>query len=322
MPFYAGYDIGGTNARLQLFDDNAKVLTSRHRRIRDATTPAEIAGVMVMMLTDVCNEVGTDVADVDAVGIGLAGQLSVDGRTVQNAPNLGWRNVDFVDTYTQTLRGDHQQAAPEIRLVNDLNAMLRGEHLAGAVQGFDDVLAVYVGTGVGGAILADGRLINGADANAGEIGHSKVVVGGRLCGCGERGCVEAYAGGVHLEQQVAELLEDTGDERLEALRTDEGVDLAVADAMIEQHHQLGDIWEQATDFLAMVIANATTLLNPAALLVGGGVLENCPNFRSMTLQKTVPLVLEVARENLEVKRAEMGDAAAMLGAAELARWGE
>ncbi len=318
MTYYAGYDIGGTNARLKIFDDRLDALHTVRRRIRDATAPGDVADTMVDMLEEGCEELDIETDDVDAVGVGLAAQLSPDRRTVRNAPNLGWRNIDFVELFEDTL-ADIVETAPSIRLVNDLNAQLWGEHVQGAVEGVGDVLAVYVGTGIGGAILADGHLVTGADGNAGEIGHSKVVVGGRPCGCGEDGCVEAYAGGIHLERQVAELIADTGDPMLQQLETEEGIDLGAADEMIERHHDVGDIWEQATDFLSMVIANAVTLLNPRVLLIGGGVFENCDNFRSITLQKAVPIVLEVSRENLEIEVAALGDVSGMIGAADLAR---
>ena len=316
MTYRAGFDVGGTNARVQLFDATLKGVDRRRRRVRGATSPDDIAQSLTQLLVEVCDDNGVAV---DAVGIGLAGQLSTDGHTVHNAPNLGWRDVDFVERFADHLRKEqHLKSPPSIRLVNDLNAQLWGEYLGGAVEAVDDVLAVYVGTGIGGAILADGHLVTGADANAGEIGHSKVVIGGRPCGCGESGCVEAYAGGIHLERRVAELVDAADDEALAAVSTESGVDLGAADALADSHDQIGQIWEEATDYLAIIVANAATLLNPAALLIGGGVLDNCETFRAMTLQKTIPLILEVARRNLVVEQASLGDVAGMLGAADLA----
>ncbi len=316
--YRAGFDVGGTNARVHLFDGDHRPVGGLRRRIREASAPRQIADTLVEMLAKTCGDHDVSLGTVDAVGIGLAGQLSADRRIVKNAPNLAWRDVDFVDHFADAWSADTDTGdVPSIQLINDLSAQLLGEYLDGAVAGIDDVLAVYVGTGIGGAILADGRLVTGTSNNAGEIGHSKVVVGGRPCGCGENGCVEAYAGGIHLERIVAGLVDDTGDE-LADLETDQGIDLSAADELVASHHHIGDIWEEATDFLSLVIANAVTLLNPKALLIGGGVFDNCHNFRAMTLQKTVPIVLEVARQELEIARAESGDMAGMLGAAALA----
>lgn len=318
MIYRAGFDVGGTNARVHLFDESLNAIGGRRKRIRDATGPGEVAQTLATLLADACEEFDVNIEDVGSIGLGIAGQLSADGRTVLNAPNLGWRDVDFVESLEEALE-DHVEKLPSIKVINDLNAQVWGEHIEGAVEGVEDVLAVYVGTGVGGAILAGGSLVRGADNNAGEIGHSKVVVGGRPCGCGENGCVEAYAGGIHLERRVAEVANNNDDEALDGLRTDEENHLGVADELALEHPEILEIWEEATDYLAIVIANACTLLNPRALLIGGGVAENCTLFRSMLLQKTIPLILRVARENIEVHQPSLGDFAGMLGAADLAK---
>lgn len=309
--------MGGTNARAHLFDEQLQSLGGAQTRIRGAADPEQMTETLLELLIDICDQAGVEPASMEAIGLGLAGQLSVDGLTVRNAPNLGWRDVPFAQLFKETLqKGAGVQ--PSVRLINDLNAQLWGEHLAGVVRGIQDVLAVYVGTGVGGAILSGGRLITGAGNNAGEIGHSKVVAGGRPCGCGEQGCVEAYAGGINLERRLAELLDSSPDPELTTLRTGNRIDLGAADKLAIDHPSVGQIWEEATDFLALIIANACTLLNPAALLIGGGVFENCHHFRSITLQKAIPLVLAVSREVLEVRQPSLGGLSGMLGAADLA----
>ncbi|MFP4597112.1 MAG: ROK family protein [Persicimonas sp.] len=317
MTYYAGFDIGGTNARLSLFDDDWQVLGESRRGVRGAGEPGKVAETMREMLADLCEHHGVVRGELDALGVGIAGQLDAAGQVVINAPNLGWRDVDFADLLADTLESDF--GALNIHIANDLNALLWGEHAAGAVSDVDNALAVYVGTGIGGAILIDGGLVTGSGGKAGEIGHSKVVPGGRLCGCGERGCVEAYAGGVHLEKMAAEIAER--DSLDEVLRPGEEIqaDLKVADRLAADGREAFDeLWEMSTDYLAVVLANACTLLNPAVLLLGGGILENLEDFRGRVLTKTTPLVLEAARRDLEIRFPELGDDAGVLGAAELA----
>ena len=313
---YAGFDIGGTNARASLYDDDWAAAATGRQRIRDRTSPDEIAELVVEMLEDLAEEAG--VSTIDGIGVGLAAQLSADGQSVKNAPNLGWRDEPFAEQLEATLGDD--LGDPTIALVNDLNGLLWGEARDGALRDVEDALALYVGTGVGGGLLIDDRLAVGADGVAGEIGHSKVVPGGRLCGCGERGCVEAYAGGIHLEERVAEAAEAKADLEEVFVDADSGeVDLGVADDLAaEEQEAIADIWEEATDYLATIAANACTLLNPRVLLIGGGVVENCPYFRETFLAKCTPLILEVAREELEIRRPQLGDEAGMLGAARLA----
>ncbi len=317
MTHYAGFDIGGTNARLSLFDDAWKVLGESRRGVRGAGEPRQVAETMREMLADQCERHGVPPGELAALGVGIAGQLDAAGQVVINAPNLGWRDINFAELLSDTLEGEFGRL--DVHVANDLSAILWGEYAAGAVRDVDDVLAVYVGTGIGGAILIDGGLVTGSGGKAGEIGHSKVVPGGRLCGCGERGCVEAYAGGVHLERMAAEIAERESLDQV--LRPGEEIqaDLKAADCLAaDGHPDFDELWEMSTDYLAVVLANACTLLNPAVLLLGGGILDNLEDFRSRVLTKTTPLVLEAARRDLETRFPELGDDAGVLGAARLA----
>ncbi|MFU8803514.1 MAG: ROK family protein [Bradymonadaceae bacterium] len=316
MTIYAGFDVGGTNARLSIYNQDWSRLASSRVRIRDSTRPEEVAQTLEGLLEELFEESDADPADLHSVGLGVAGQMSLDGEIVVNGPNLGWRDVHFADLLRKQL--DSRFGSVHVRVVNDLSALLWGERQEGAVKGCDDVLAVYVGTGIGGAILAHGRIIDGAGGKAGEIGHSKVAPGGRLCGCGQRGCVEAYAGGVHLERQVAEIAEAQGLTQVFRDEKRATVDLATADRLTGEYEALDALWDRSTDYLAVVLANACTLLNPGVLLLGGGVLSNCKDFRVRTLSKTTPLILEAARDDMEIRFPSMGDDAGVLGAALLA----
>lgn len=307
---YAGFDVGGTNVRVALFDAMWRPHTVEKASVRAHTSPNALAMLMAQMLHEMLAAHSFSPAVLSGVGVGIAAQLSSDGRTVCNAPNLGWRDLHFAD-----ILEEHVQT-PTL-LVNDLNAILYGEHQpSGAVYGCKNVLAIYVGTGVGGAILIDGQLAHGAGGYAGEIGHSKVVSQGRLCGCGERGCVEAYAGGIHLEAQVLEASKTYGIDGL--VDEDARILLDVADAYATTHPAIDVIWTQATDYLALIAANACTLLNPNALLLGGGVLQHCPNFRQLLEKKLDALTLKVARADLTICTPKLYDHAGMLGAAKLA----
>ena len=310
-----GYDIGGTNARICAFDASFSTLATRRARLRDDTSPAGVASIMRALLEELLEELWQDASVIESVGVGIAAQLALDGRTVINAPNLGWRNLDFAQVLEETLPVE----AP-VLLVNDLNALLWGEYTAGAAKNHSDVLAVYVGTGVGGGIIAGNKLLEGGGGKAGEIGHAKVEPGGRICGCGEHGCLEAYAGGIHLEALTRQSLLDAPEELRAKILGGEhgaGVDLLAADQMADQWPALEAMWEDASKKLALVIANACTLLNPSLLLMGGGVWENCGRFRAQTLSRLTPLILCAAREDLALAEPTLGDIAGMLGAAAL-----
>ena len=207
-----------------------------------------------------------------ACGVGAAGQLRGSTGIVAVAPNLGWREVPLGELLSKRL-------ARPVRVVNDLKAAAWGERCAGAALGQRDVYTVFVGSGVGSAVIANGRLVFGATGVAGELGHVKVVPGGRRCGCGEDGCLEAYAGGHNLIAQMREAIEANAATAL-LTRVNGDLDLLTA-AVLEEVAAEGDpvavrIYEQAVTFLGQAIANQVTVLNPAQLIPGRGVLLHSP----------------------------------------------
>ncbi len=311
-PTLAGFDVGGTTARVTFFDDDHTPLATARERIREDTSPEAVADAMARLLATACDEIACAPDALDAIGAGMAAQLLSDGRTVVNAPNLGWRDLDFASLLEDRL------SAP-VHLANDLNAMVWGERAAGAARGATDVLAVYVGTGVGGGIICGGKLVDGGGGKGGEIGHVKVAYGddARLCGCGEYGCLEAYVGGVHLEAQLMTMSELSGGADLLDARG--RGDIAKADALSPTYAEVGALWSRSVALLGDAIANACTLLNPDVLLLGGGVLENAPNLREGVEKRVLARTLAAARADLTIARPELGDVAGMLGAALLAR---
>lgn len=297
---YVGFDVGGTNLRVGIYDQQWQLIEHTKKQLRGVDQPAQLIEQMLQCLND---------HTIDALGVGFAGQLDVTGRVVKNAPNYQWREVPFAQMLEEA-------SGVPVRLINDLNALLWGEFVDGAATGARDALAVYVGTGVGGAIICGGQLIEGARGVAGELGHVKVQVDGRSCGCGEFGCLEAYVGGVHLERQVAQLAE--GQPWRSQVVGSGGLvaDLGSADRLSETIESLDVLWQSASSMLATSVANACTLLNPEVLVLGGGVLSNCTRFQRLFLDQLHPRILAVARD-LRVVFGRREDAG-MLGAAHLA----
>ncbi|NRD66775.1 ROK family protein, partial [Corallococcus exiguus] len=180
----------------------------------------------------------------------------------------------------------------------------------------------FVGSGVGSAIIADGRLVQGGGGVAGELGHIKVVPGGRLCGCGEHGCLEAYAGGHNLIAQTKELLASGGSRVLETLAHDDPD--TITPVTLETAAEAGDakakeIHDRAARFLALAVANYVTVLNPSRLVLGGGVLTHCPGIKRQVLDGVQQWSSRVSREGLLIADAELGDDSGIIGAALLVK---
>ena len=184
-----GVDLGGTNVRAAVVREDGKLLgVTKHRHPGDDRRPEPVADSVRTACEGALAEARREPTSVTAVGVGVAGQIHAGTGVVAVGPNLGWRQVPFKALLQQRLRWP-------VLLLNDLAAAAWGEHSVGAGLGAVDSAAVFVGSGIGCGLVIDGDLYEGSDGVAGELGHIKVVPGGRLCGCGEHGCLEAYCGG-------------------------------------------------------------------------------------------------------------------------------
>ena len=302
-----GVDLGATNARAALIDVGAgKVLAETKRPWTDRApeTVSAIVGAVVREIDPKHERVG--------VGVGFAGMLRGWSGVVVIAPNFGWREVDF----RKMLRAE---VGERTELYNDLNAIAYGEAQYGGARGIKDVLCVYVGTGVGGGIVVNGQLYAGATHLGGEIGHTKVVPNGRQCGCGMRGCLEAYASGRNIQKRAQEELR--GGERSLAVELAGGIDNVHAGFLDEAARRgdvyAGQLWEEVSTLLGMVLANAVTLLNPSRLVMGGGVWKGAPELGRRSIARLYEFVNQPSREDFEVVDTALGDGAGMLGAAAL-----
>lgn len=230
------------------------------------------------------------------------------------APNLGWRNVPFGQMLAAAL-------GRPVRVVNDSTAAAWGELVAGAGRGAQDVYVVYVGSGVGSSIIYGGEIVRGSSGMAGELGHIKVEPGGRRCGCGEQGCLEAYAGGRNLILQMREALEAGQQTSLEKRC---GGDPALLNpAILEQEALAGDpvarrIYDRATGHLALAVANQVTVLNPSRLILGGGVLNHTTAMRDRVREGVARFSSRTSAAAVKVVNAELGDDSGIIGAALLA----
>jgi len=314
-----GIDLGGTNLRVARVEniggEETPVLAAEHReKVADARDPESIVerlGTAVEALSDGDNTL--------PVGVGIAAMLRGHEGMVANSPHLRWRDTPFGDMMRARLPGR------PISVINDVNAVTYGEYACGAGRGVDNIVAVFFGTGIGGGAVIHGTLLEGANNCAAEIGHTKVVLSptARLCACGLRGCVEAYAGGNALLQRVAEdvaagvstsAAHHAGDEPINPGHIDraahEGDGYAVA------------LWNEIAPLCGLVLANVVTFLNPDRLIIGGGVMSRTPALQKLVIQHMRKLANPPALEGLLVAAAALGDDAGLIGSALLGHRGQ
>ncbi|WP_224361425.1 ROK family protein [Hyalangium versicolor] len=306
-----GIDLGGTNARAAVVDEQGRILASSKVALTERS-PAAVVEVIAEAAAAAVTAGGG--MRVRGCGVGAAGQIHRDSGVIAVAPNLGWRNVALGALLSERL-------GQPVRVVNDLAAAAWGELNAGAGRGATDVYVVFVGSGVGSCIIANSQLVRGSGGVAGELGHTKVIPNGRRCGCGELGCLEAYAGGHNLIAQCREVVA-AGRSPIMAELTG-GDPSLLTPLVLEKAAEAGDpaareIHERAGRMLGMAIANMVTVLNPARLIIGGGVLMHCPGIRRYVVEGVQALASNTSREGLLIAEAELGDDSGIIGAAMLA----
>lgn len=302
-----GVDIGGTNITVGVVDDRGSV-TDREK----VSTPT--GGVEAVV--DAVRELVTAMGEKGPVGVGVPGPVR-DG-VVRKAPNLvGWgANVPLGDLLRAAL-------GTEVVVGNDASVGTYGEWRAGAAQGVEHVLGVWLGTGVGGGVIADGRLIEGGGGAAGEFGHTIVQPGGAMCACGKRGCVEAYAGRAAMERAVHLAVAAGRSDRLLELQASKGkqsLTSAVWAAALDEEDELAsELWDRGLDALAVAIGSACTLLDVDRVVLGGGMAEKMGDALADELWQRASHWVMAPRSQQKLVVAALGDDSGLVGAALLAR---
>lgn len=312
-----GIDIGGTKVAGGLLDEQGRILARGRRDTpHRSTSPAVVEDTIV----DVIDELlaGSRRERVAAVGIGAAGWVSADLSTVLFAPHLSWRNEPL------TSRLAARVPVP-VYVDNDANAAGWAEHRFGAGQGESHMMMITLGTGIGGALVVDGRVQRGRFGVAGEYGHMMVVPGGHRCECGNRGCWEQYASGNALVREARSLLEARSPLAHDLLDRLGGDPTALNGPVITEAAQAGD--QTCVELIADIgrwlgtgLANLAAAFDPGTFVIGGGV------------SAAGELLLSPARETFareltgrgyrpmaEIVQARLGNEAGLIGAADLAR---
>jgi glucokinase len=302
-----GVDFGGTNVRAALVDlERGEFVGADAKLPVHGKEPEAVAATIAELVRTVdpqSQRVG--------VGIGFAGMLRGWTGVVVNAPNFGWREVDF----RSVLR---QKVGERCELYNDLNAIAYGEARWGGARDVKDVFFCFVGTGVGGGIVFNGHLYIGATHLAGEFGHIKVIPNGRLCGCGQHGCLEAYVSGANLQARAREDLQKTRSLALELAGSLDALHAGHLDAAAARGDRYAsELMEHAGMLLGVALANAVCTLNPSRLVMGGGVWEKAEQLRKHSLKWFHDTINRPHLEGFAIVDSTLGERAGVLGAAAL-----
>jgi glucokinase len=309
--YAVGIDIGGTKIAGALVDPEGNLV----RELR-VPTPATDSAAIVGAVANLIN-VLSEGEQVIGAGVAAAGYIDAEQANIVYAPNLSWRNEPFKALV-------EAQVKVPVLLENDANAAGWAEYRYGAGRGSKHMVMLTIGTGVGGAVVVDSRLLRGGFGVAGELGHVRVVPEGRLCGCGQHGCIEQYASGTALLRSARELAASGKPEgaRLAEIQHETGelTGLQVAQAILENDPGAVGLVHDVGSWLGQTIATLGAVLDPQLVVIGGGV--------SSVGDVLLDPIREAFRSHLpargfhpelEIKAAEFLNDAGLVGAADLAR---
>ncbi|MQA09414.1 MAG: ROK family protein [Pseudonocardiaceae bacterium] len=306
-----GVDVGGTSVRAGVVDEHGTVLDTAR-----AATPSDECA-----LEDAITSVVKGLAEshpVSAVGLAVAGFVHTDRRSVMFAPHLAWRSAPVADRIASRL------GLPVV-LEHDANAATLAEHRFGAARGAGVVVLIAIGTGIGAGLLLDGEIYRGAFGVAPELGHLRVVPGGRPCSCGKKGCWERYCSGTALSTTAIELLarypgrstvlaREAADDPREL--TGRKVAGAARDGDAVAKEAMADLALWLGEGLALV----ADVYDPEIVVIAGGVSASAPLFLDDAREHYRALTTGTGHRPIaRIRTAQLGDESAIVGAATLAR---
>lgn len=308
MNYVFGIDIGGTTVKCGLFDTEGTLLDKWEIPTNCADGGASVPGDIVAALRAKMQERKITKEQLLGAGVGVPGPVTADG-TVLRCANLGWGIFNVNQTMTELL------GAPVVA-GNDANVAALGEMWKGGGQGYRDIVMVTLGTGVGGGIVLNGKILAGSNGAAGEIGHMVMNPDEkRVCGCGGHGHLEQYASATGIAYLAKQRLEESG--QASSLR---GVEPLRAKEVFD-HAKAGDalalaLVEEVCRMLALALSHVAAVVDPEAFVIGGGV-SKAGSILTDTLKKHYGKNLLNALRNKEFCLATLGNDAGMYGSAKL-----
>ncbi|MBP5242398.1 MAG: ROK family protein [Clostridia bacterium] len=307
---YVGIDLGGMSAKSAVFQDGKMLLKERV-----VTNPSDglegVARKLAALAEDVTVHAGLDFADVQAIGIGSPGVIDSAAGVVVKWSNYRWLNAPLGERVSSI-------TGKPVYVTNDANAAALGEAKFGAGAKYKDCILITLGTGVGSGIVLNGKLFEGFYSAGGEAGHMTLVVDGKPCGCGRKGCFEQYASATALIAQTREAMLDNPDSILWEI-TNGSLDKVDGFAAFKGakfgDEAAGKIVDRYIKYLGEGIANLVNIFRPQAIMLGGGVSNQGENLL-VPLRAYVDKQIYVSTKYapLDIVKAELGNDAGIYGA--------
>ncbi|SFJ20949.1 glucokinase [Halobacillus dabanensis] len=311
---YIGADIGGTTVKLAFIKDDGSIVEKWEIPTNTESEGKSIPTDISQSIDEKLKERNIHKEAIMGIGAGAPGFVDTSSGFIHEAVNIGWKNFDF-GSHLEELTGF------PVWVDNDANLAALGENWLGAGKGCTELIAVTLGTGVGGGIIANGNVLNGANGTAAELGHVTVVpVGGVPCNCGKTGCLETVSSATGIVRKAKEIARSYPDSLLQTLlKNGELTAKDVFDAADDGDEAAEKVIHEVTDVLGMAIANMAIAINPEKIVVGGGVSKAGTQLLAPLEKAYRKYALKRTAEASNFGIAELGNDAGVIGGAYLVK---
>jgi glucokinase len=310
MSYRIGVDLGGTNIEAGLMDDSLRILASAGVKTQAPRSAGALCADMDALCRALASEAGVGIADIRRVGVGSPG--IIENGVIRYANNLGLRDAPLAELLEASL-------GIPVSLCGDANAAAYGEYLAGAGRGCDPLIVMTAGTGIGGGMILKGRVYEGFNGSALELGHMIIQRNGRTCTCGKKGCLEAYCSASGLIYFTEQGMRQDPDSILWDLceRDSRKITGKTAfDAMRAGDASARNVVEAFLDDLAVGVSNVIHLFQPERLCIGGGLSKEGDTLIHPLRKRVETMIFPGLRgRQTEIVAAELGNDAGIIGAA-------
>lgn len=317
---YAGIDLGGTSMIAVVANGRGKILGSADCPTNRGAAPEETIDLIAEQVRLAAKEAGIKPSKVAGVGIGAPGAVDPDTGVVVKAPNLGWTDVALSE-----ILGKKLKLKKDVVLGNDVQVAVLGEHAFGVAKGTRRAVGIWVGTGIGGGLIVDGKLDRGARGAAGEIGHMVLDEEGPQCSCGRKGCAEAFSSRTSMERDVRAAVAKGKKSAVLQIMKDRDkprmTSSVIGRALKAEDPIMIDVLSRAQHYLGLLTANVVNLFDPEMVIMGGGVAQRLG-------EDFVGPIRVIARErflrpdpngDVRIEASTLGDYSGALGACALAQ---
>ena len=315
-PLVVGVDLGGTKILAGIVDADNRILGRAKN-----STPAEAGGpailaAMIQTIHQAVAEAGTTISAIKGIGVGSPGPLDSNRGVILFSSNLNVKDFALGPLLSAAL-------GPPVLLQNDVRAGGYGEFRLGAGAGKSSILVAFVGTGIGGCVIVDGKIVAGSTGNAGEIGHVLLKHGGPTCGCGRRGCMEALASRTAITRRIRKAVRD-GRISVLAPKVSSKNDKLKSKDLAAAYHSGDSVAvaevNRAANYLGLGLGSLVNVFGPELVIIGGGVTEALGSqYLDVVRTAARNQILVDPDDRIEIVNAALGDDSGLLGAALMAR---